>query len=114
MTIDTAAPSAPVIATVSGDHKVVGGEGAAGIPVSFSHGAASAGSKLDIYKDGTLVRTVTMLAGTTQTSVSLYAGDLNLATESNATIALTAKVRDLAGNISSTSSTESVLSLIHI
>ncbi|SHI45966.1 Ig-like domain (group 3) [Aureimonas altamirensis DSM 21988] len=109
VTIDTVAPSAPVIAAVSGDHKVVGGEGASGIPVSFSHGAASAGSKLDIYKDGTLIRTVTLLAGTTQTSVSLYAGDLGLATESNTTIALTAKVRDLAGNIGGTSATESVI-----
>ena len=107
--IDTSAPAAPVIAAVSRDHKVVGGEGADGIPVSFSHGAASAGSKLDIYKDGTLIRTVTMLAGTTQTSVSLSAGDLALATESNTTIGLTAKVRDLAGNIGATSATESVI-----
>ncbi|QOG06192.1 hypothetical protein IGS74_16845 [Aureimonas sp. OT7] len=107
--VDTVAPTAPVIAAVSSDHKVVGGEGAEGIPVSFSHGAASAGSKLDIYKDGALIRTVTMLAGTTQTSVSLYAADLGLATESNTTIALTAKVRDLAGNIGGTSATESVI-----
>ena len=71
-----AVPKAPVPAlTYAGDNAVSAAELAAGVRLTFSHAAATAGSSIYVYVDNVLVKSASMGLNTTGTLFTLRSGD---------------------------------------
>lgn len=103
---DIVAPEAPTPpVSISTDNYVNAAEKAAATTMAFSHTAATAGEKLNLYIDGVLAKTVTMTAAATSTNISLSGADWG---SSDGVNSLTARIEDAAGNLGSASAPKSV------
>ena len=102
VTVDKTAPTAPVVGVQAGDDALGSQEASNGLAFTFTHAIADAGTKARIFRDGVLIKTVTVATDSTQSQVMLYGSDWGtVGTASTPTF--TVQLVDAAGNASALS-----------
>lgn len=102
--VDTVANAAPVLGVMAGDDIVSAAEKAGARTVTITHEAATSGTKLNIYRDNVLLKTLSVATGAISTTASLYSADWGV----DGQHAFTATLVDLAGNESQSSEVRAV------
>ena len=101
---DTATPAAAELPVIAGDDQVSAAEKAQSTAVIVRHGLAMSGSRVELMRDDVVVKTVTLAAAASSTSISLTGADWG----SDGAHAFKARLIDAAGNEGEWSAVRSV------